>query len=73
MFTKSSPVPRSGWSPFHHGLALVTVFASDGEWVELDATFDAPTCAGMEFVLYVEGPPADVAFHIDDASLVVQD
>lgn len=52
---------------------LVSAIASDGEWVELDATFDAPTCAGMEFVLYVEGPPADVAFHIDDASLIVQD
>lgn len=53
--------------------APLTSGFSQGEWVELNATFTTSSTCHNELMIYVEGPPPGTDFYIDDASLVLQD
>ncbi len=45
------------------------VAVSDGQWLELKATLNVPTCNLTELQVYAEGPPAGVDLYVDDVNI----
>jgi hypothetical protein len=42
-------------------------------WTPVSGEFTAPTCVLSELRIYLEGPPADVDFFVDDVSMYAVD
>lgn len=51
---------------------LSSATLGDGSWTHLVGVLTVPTCTLTALNVYVEGPAADVAFYIDDVSVILR-